>query len=205
MPADLQAARLSNDEANLAMVWLSKAVAAGFADAILMRHDANLDPLRDREDFQKLLADIEARATPLGLARSYIRLSQWDRAAAEYAKADPLARPFEDDAFAYACLFLIRGDDEGYNRVCRDLIRRVEQMKAPYPYEAYVVRAPCAVSHKSAVNPARAVQWAKHASSSMRQPWEYHVLGLADIAPVNLTRLCKASRRQTTRPGNTRA
>src|SRR5262249_24306994 len=50
------------------------------------------------------------------LAQHYARLSQWDKAAAQYAKAVLLARPLRDDAFAYACLFLIRGDSEGYNR-----------------------------------------------------------------------------------------
>ena len=133
------AARLSKEEANRAMAWLTKAIAAGFAEAVLMRDDADLDPLRDRADFRKLLADMEAKATPAGLARSYTLLSQWDKAAAEYAKADLLARQLDDDAFAYACLFLIRGDDQGYNRLCHDIIQRVAQTKAPSPSEAYVL------------------------------------------------------------------
>jgi tetratricopeptide (TPR) repeat protein len=176
---DPNAARLSKEEADRAMVWLSKAVAAGFAEAILMRHDADLDPLRDRDDFHKLLADVEAKATPVGLARSYILLSQWDRAAAEYAKANLLARPLDENAVAYACLFLIRGDDEGYNRFCHDIIRRVAQTKAPSPYDPYILARTCAIAHKSAVDPARAVQWANQAVGSSRQPWYYHVLGLA--------------------------
>ena len=202
---DLQAARASNDDANRAMIWLSMAISAGFADAILMRHDANLDPLRDREDFHKLLANIEAKATPVGLARSYILLSQWDRAAAEYAKADLLARPWEDDAFAYACLFLIRGDDEGYNRVCRDLIRRVEQMKAPYPYEAYLVRAPALYRTRARSIPLEPFSGRNMPAAACGSPGNTMSWGWRNIAPVNLTRLCKASRRQTTRPGNTRA
>jgi len=35
-------------------------VAAGFKDINLMKTDKDLDALRDREDFKKLLADLEA-------------------------------------------------------------------------------------------------------------------------------------------------
>ena len=47
-------------EADRAMAWLKQAVAAGYNDAEHMKTDADLDALRDREDFQKLLADLEA-------------------------------------------------------------------------------------------------------------------------------------------------
>ena len=43
------------------MDWLGKAVAAGFADATQMQRDTDLDALRDRADFQKLLADLRAK------------------------------------------------------------------------------------------------------------------------------------------------
>src|SRR5262245_19011767 len=55
-------------------------------------------------------------------ARSYILLSQWDKAAAEYAKVDYGKRPLGDDADVYACLFLILGDSEGYDRFCQGMI-----------------------------------------------------------------------------------
>jgi tetratricopeptide (TPR) repeat protein len=53
------AARLAREEADRAMAWLKKAVAAGFTDAEHIRQDTDLDALRDREDFQKLLAAIQ--------------------------------------------------------------------------------------------------------------------------------------------------
>ena len=43
--------------ADLAMDWLKRAVAAGYKDVAKMKNDRDLDPLRDREDFKKLLAD----------------------------------------------------------------------------------------------------------------------------------------------------
>jgi len=110
------------------------------------------------------------------LAGYYIRLSQWDKAAAEYAKTD-WSRPLGDDPSAYSCLFLIRGDSEGYNLFCQGMIQRLAQKGAPY--EAYVVARSCAIARKSPVNPARAVQWANQAVASSHNPWDFHVLGLA--------------------------
>jgi serine/threonine protein kinase len=47
-------------EANLAMDWLKKAVAAGFKEAGQFKTDTDLDALRQREDFKKLVAELEA-------------------------------------------------------------------------------------------------------------------------------------------------
>jgi serine/threonine protein kinase len=48
-------------EDDQAMKWLQRAVAAGFDDAAHMKQDRDLDALRDREDFKKLVAGLEAR------------------------------------------------------------------------------------------------------------------------------------------------
>jgi serine/threonine protein kinase/WD40 repeat protein len=120
-----------------------------------------------------------AEAKRLAEARSYIALSQWDKAAATYAKADLRVRPLPDDAFGYACLFLIRGDDEGYKRFCQGMIQRVAQTEALSPFEAYVLARGCAMAPKSPVDPARAVQWANQAVAGDRLPWYFHALGLA--------------------------
>jgi hypothetical protein len=47
-------------EAERAMDWLKRAIAAGFHDALLMKGDTDLAYLRDREDFKNLLAGLEA-------------------------------------------------------------------------------------------------------------------------------------------------
>jgi hypothetical protein len=57
---DANAARLAKEEADRAMAWLKQAVAAGFNDAAHMKQDKDLDALRDREDFKKLLAGLAA-------------------------------------------------------------------------------------------------------------------------------------------------
>jgi hypothetical protein len=43
------------------MAWLKQAVAAGYNDAAHMSKDNDLDCLREREDFKKLLGDLEAK------------------------------------------------------------------------------------------------------------------------------------------------
>jgi tetratricopeptide (TPR) repeat protein len=55
------AARLAREQADLAMAWLHKAVASGYKDVRQMKQDKDLDVLRDREDFKKLVADLESR------------------------------------------------------------------------------------------------------------------------------------------------
>jgi tetratricopeptide (TPR) repeat protein len=53
------AARLAREQADLAMTWLHKAVAAGNRNVLHMKKDADLDALREREDFKKLIAELE--------------------------------------------------------------------------------------------------------------------------------------------------
>jgi serine/threonine protein kinase/tetratricopeptide (TPR) repeat protein len=48
------------NEADLAMQWLKKAMAAGFEDAARIKTDTDLDALRGRADFKQLLAGLEA-------------------------------------------------------------------------------------------------------------------------------------------------
>ena len=88
------------------------------------------------------------------------------------------AKPLNDDALACASLFLIRGDSEGYDRFCQAQVQRAAQAQVP-PFEAYVLARTCSMARKSPVDPARAVEWANQAVASTHNPWDYHVLGLA--------------------------
>jgi WD40 repeat protein/tetratricopeptide (TPR) repeat protein len=149
------------------------------------------EAIQDWAEAVRLQPDNAGWHSALGTA--YAQLGHWDKAAAEYAKADLLARPLRDDAFAYACLFLIRGDSGGYNRLCQGMIQRAAQTKDPY--EAFILARSCAMARKSPVDPARAVEWANQAVGSYQRPWDFHVLGLAqfragqsDQALQNLTK-----------------
>jgi tetratricopeptide (TPR) repeat protein len=57
---DEHAAQNATAEVDRAMTWLQRAVRTGFGDVDRMRADADLDALRDRKDFQKLCAELEA-------------------------------------------------------------------------------------------------------------------------------------------------
>jgi hypothetical protein len=53
--------RQADAEADRAMAWLRQAVAAGYNNAANMQQDQDLDALRDRPDFTKLLTKVQAR------------------------------------------------------------------------------------------------------------------------------------------------
>jgi tetratricopeptide (TPR) repeat protein len=55
-----RATKEANADADKAMAWLRKAIAAGYKNVDHMKKDKDLDSLRDREDFKKLLADLQA-------------------------------------------------------------------------------------------------------------------------------------------------
>jgi hypothetical protein len=57
-----QRKELLQSYADRALAWLRQAVARGYKNVIQMRHDPELRPLRAREEFQKLLADLEGKA-----------------------------------------------------------------------------------------------------------------------------------------------
>jgi tetratricopeptide (TPR) repeat protein len=61
-PSDA-AVKTAAAEAERAMAWLRQAVAAGYKDVARVKKDKDLDALRKREDFKKLLADLEGKAS----------------------------------------------------------------------------------------------------------------------------------------------
>jgi tetratricopeptide (TPR) repeat protein len=132
-----------------------------------------LEGIGSSSDAKKLAIPLD---TP-GLARGryYVRLSQWDKAVADYSQLD-WSRPLHDDAFEYACLFLVRGDQEGYEKFCRSMLQRAG--KATYN-EGFFLARTCAISRKGVVDPAQAIEWAKQALAAHRWAWHLHALGLA--------------------------
>jgi hypothetical protein len=47
-----------------AMEWLQRAVANGYRNTNQLRIESALDPLRDRSDFKKLVAELEMSSSP---------------------------------------------------------------------------------------------------------------------------------------------
>ncbi len=63
-PGQRKDATKRDDYARRAVEQLKEAVKAGYKNAALMAKDSDLAPLRDRDDFKKLLADLEAKFLP---------------------------------------------------------------------------------------------------------------------------------------------
>ncbi len=55
------ALKQADAEADQAMVWLRQAIAAGHANLKNLGQDTDLDALRDRADFQRLIGELKAR------------------------------------------------------------------------------------------------------------------------------------------------
>jgi serine/threonine protein kinase len=55
-------ARLAKEDADKAMAWLTKAVASGYKDGMHMKKDTDLDFLRERDDFRKLVAELDKKS-----------------------------------------------------------------------------------------------------------------------------------------------
>jgi serine/threonine protein kinase/tetratricopeptide (TPR) repeat protein len=53
--------RPADDEADRAMAWLKQAIGAGYKDAANLKKDKDLDTLRTRDDFKRLMAELEAK------------------------------------------------------------------------------------------------------------------------------------------------
>jgi len=60
-PPSADTTRLANEQADRAMTWLKRSIAAGYAGAAHMAKDERLVALRDRADFKKLLAEVTAK------------------------------------------------------------------------------------------------------------------------------------------------
>src|SRR5262249_42234044 len=59
--AEARRKELTKDYADRALALLRQAVERGYKDAAHLRKDTDLQPLRAREDFKKLLADLEGK------------------------------------------------------------------------------------------------------------------------------------------------
>ena len=57
----VDAMRVADEQADLAMAWLGKAVAAGYKDVDNLRMTKDLDAVRDRDDFKRLILEVEGQ------------------------------------------------------------------------------------------------------------------------------------------------
>jgi WD40 repeat protein/tetratricopeptide (TPR) repeat protein len=110
-------------------------------------------------------------------ARREVRLSQWDEASADYARAD-WTRPVGDDACERAAILLVARDDAGYQRFCSQIVERAAQTSVPF--EAFILARTCGLAPRAMADPLRAVHWAEQAvAGSPAGGWYAHALALA--------------------------
>jgi WD40 repeat protein/serine/threonine protein kinase len=127
------------------------------------------------------------RPDDLGLWVAHGRLlalhREWGPAAADYARvidSCPLPRlpAPTDEAFEYACLLLLKGDEAGYRRFCRQLAERAGP--EPDPFLSFVLARSCGLAPDGAADPTQAVAWAEKMIRAGGKPaWYVHALGLA--------------------------
>jgi serine/threonine protein kinase len=124
-----EGAKRADGEADRAVVWLKKAVAAGFNDVGLMRWDGDLDAVRHRADFANLMAGM-MNSPEVGPGITHAERGEWAKALAQYALAFE-KKPTDDPYawFEYACLCAQLNDTASYHKVCRGMKEKFKETK----------------------------------------------------------------------------
>jgi serine/threonine-protein kinase len=195
-----EGAKSAAAEADRAMDWLNKAVAAGYADIAHVEQDKDFDALREREDFQKLVAGLEparqrrwereladlsriVERNP-GDAKAYrargTHLCQTGRFREAITDVEKLMELDPQDHWAWydaATLYLSLGDVERYRGACRQMLDRFEKPSEQQPEIAgrmakVCVLVPDAVSDFSRVERLARLLAADTKNQTLRRWWD---------------------------------
>jgi tetratricopeptide (TPR) repeat protein len=132
-----------------------------------------------------------------GRGRYHALRSEWDQAAADFARGITSAPPTSQEWFEHACLRLIVGDEEGYRAFVREMRRREGQTNDPLV--AYVLARSCVLTADPVVEPEQIIRWAEQAVRHGGQPWHLHVLGAAYYRAWRLDEAIKCLEKSNTR------
>jgi WD40 repeat protein/tetratricopeptide (TPR) repeat protein len=119
-----------------------------------------------------------------GRGRYYALRSQWDRAAADFARGIASAPPESEGWFEHACLRSIVGDRVGYQKFVQEMRQRAG--RTDDPLVAFVLARSVNLAADSVVEPEQAIRWAEQAVASDRNPWYLHALGTAHFRAGHL-------------------
>ena len=142
------------------------------------------EAIRSDEVFTRLRAlRPEDRLPWIVRARLHVLQTDWNRAAADYARVnESLAsrEPSElvreaDDLVGYACLLLLLADHPGYEQFCKTWADRVGDA----PGWEYSLARAWGASPRPVVSAPQIVEWAKKPVQAGRNSWHLHVLSLA--------------------------
>jgi tetratricopeptide (TPR) repeat protein len=124
-----------------------------------------------------------------GRGRYHALRSQWDRAAADFARGIASAPPESEEWFEHACLRLIVGDQEGYRNFVQEMRRRAG--RTDDPLVAYILARSSNLARDPVVEPEQVVRWAEQAVASDRNAWYLHALGTAHYRAGHLDEATK--------------
>jgi tetratricopeptide (TPR) repeat protein len=156
-------------EADRALDWLGKAVAAGYVNFGSVRQDSDFQALRAREDFQQLLAagkakrladlsrEVERNPKDANAYRArgtfLCQAGRFREALADIEKATELAPRSFVTWYDAATVNLSLGDIDRYNAACRQMLERFE--KREDPQVADIIAKSCALAPDSVPDFAR--------------------------------------------------
>jgi WD40 repeat protein/tetratricopeptide (TPR) repeat protein/tRNA A-37 threonylcarbamoyl transferase component Bud32 len=124
-----------------------------------------------------------------GRGRYYALRSQWDQAAADFARGIASAPPESEEWFEHACLRLIVGDQAGYRTFVQEMRRSAGLTNSPLV--AYVLARSCIQAADPGVEPEQVIRWAEDAVKDDRLPWYLHALGAAHYRAGHLDQAIK--------------
>ena len=86
-------------------------------------------------------------------------------------------RPLHDDSFEYACLLVWLGDNEVYEKFCRELAGRAGQPQDEFA--AFIMARVCTLGPCKAVDREKVLEWIEKTGVNEAAAYRLHVLGLA--------------------------
>jgi serine/threonine protein kinase len=113
----------------------------------------------------------------LGRGRFHLLRSQWEPAAADFARAVVSATAKSEEWLEHAALRLLVGDRDGYRAFLRGCLRR--EGGTSDPFVAYVLARVCCLSPDPLDDPERILRWAELAATIGDYPWYRLPLGIA--------------------------
>jgi WD40 repeat protein/serine/threonine protein kinase/tetratricopeptide (TPR) repeat protein len=109
---------------------------------------------------------------------AYADLGQWDKASADFVKAQECEQPHYQAWYSRAMLCLREGNQSGYRKICADMLQRFG--KAKDRGAASMALWTCLLTPNAGADPAQLVRLAEKAlAESLKDQWHANLLGVA--------------------------
>lgn len=113
----------------------------------------------------------------IGRGKHHALRSRWKQSASDYQQGFS-SRSFADETiFEYAGALLLIDDQHGYERLCTQL---AESLVGDHDSSsAFTAARTCSLGPAKMLEPEQAVEWAARRLQEFTEPWDLHVMGLA--------------------------